>query len=251
MLALSSVALAEPPAQAESEPLRVALDPWPPYVDKSRPSLGVATDLVITALDRAGYATNVSFDKWARILEGTEIGVYDVIVAAWRTEEREKLFEFSEPYLFNEIKFIKRKGKPYTYEKLSDFKGLLIGTVDSYAYSPEFDETKLLIKVPSNHVIQNLLLLRQGRIDLTLDDQWAIRHEIAAYMPSAASEFEFLPQPLARRGLHLLVSRAHPKHKEIVAAFNKAVKEMKADGSFDKIVQKHVKDLAHLQDSPL
>jgi len=41
------------------------------------------------------------------------------------------------------------------------------------------------------------------------------------------------------RGIHIGVSRENPDHEKIVAAFNKAIKEMKKDGSYDAIVAKH------------
>lgn len=232
------------PVHAEDKPLRIALDHWPPYIDRSHPEYGMAAELVITALHRAGYKSSITLENWTGALEGTRLGVYDIIIAGWHTSKREELFKFSKPYLYNEIKFIKRKGKPFTYDTFEDLRGLLIGVVENYAYSPEFDNSNLLIKIPSNHLIQNLSLLQQGKIDLTLDDKWVILHQIEKYLPSSAQKFEFLDKPLAVRGLHLLVSRQNPAHKEIISEFDKAIAQMKSDGSFDEIVRKYQQELA-------
>ncbi len=225
--------------QAADKTLRLALEDWPPYIDRTLPNYGIAAELVTTALSRAGYATIASFENWALTLEGAGIGVYDVITAAWHSKQREERFEFSEPYLTNEIKFIKRKDKSLTYENLSDLRGLTIGVVDHYAYSPEFDESNLLIKVPSNHLIQNLSLLQQGKIDLTLDDTLVIRHQLKTYLPSTADQFEFLPKPLASRKLYMMVSRTNPDYKQIVTDFNEEIRKMKEDGTFYKIIKKY------------
>ena len=227
------------PVQAADTKLRVALEHWPPYIDKEQAGYGLATELVTTALSRAGYNTETTFEDWTSALEGTRIGVYDVIVAAWYSTAREELFDFSKPYLYNEIKFIKLKNKSFIYNDLSDLEGLLIGTVENYAYSPEFDNSYKLIRIPANTLIHNLTLLQQGQIDLTLDDEWVVLHQINKYMPTSLGQFEFLDKPLDVRGLHLIVSRNNKSHKQIINDFDRAIIDMKTDGSFDAIAKKY------------
>ena len=125
------------------------------------------------------------------------------------------------------------------FESLADLKGLMVGIVQDYAYDDAFNQSRDIIKIPERNLIQNLLKLTQGRIDLTLDDELVLQYEINRYMPNSISELEFLPKPLAVRGIHIGVSRENPDHAKIVAAFDKAIQEMKKDGSFDSIVAKH------------
>lgn len=236
------------PVHAAEKTLRIALEHWPPYIDRDQPEYGLATELVTTALGRAGYNTNTSFEDWTSALEGTRLGVYDVIIAGWYSSKREELFEFSKPYLFNEIKFIKLRGKPFTYDSFDDFQGVLIGTVENYAYSPEFDTSNILIRLPGKTLVQNLSLLQQGKIDLTLDDKWVIRHQVKKFMPASAGKFEFLEKPLDVRGLHLLVSRNNPAHKQIIKDFDLEIINMKSDGSFDEIAKKYYDELKSAED---
>lgn len=226
--------------------LQLGLEHWPPYQDRYQQNHGVAAEIVVTALQRAGYRTSGRFDNWSNTLQGTGIGVLDVIVAGWYSDRRNEQFAYSEPYLYNRITFIKRKGKNHHYNSLNDLRGVLIGTVSQYAYGKEFDESNLLIKLPANHVIQNLSLLQQGKIDLTLDDELVLRHQLQTYMPGTSDQFEFLPKALTTRGLHMLVSRKRADHDEIVTAFNEAIAEMKQDGSFDRIVKKYEQDYRFL-----
>lgn len=248
MLAAVLLLLGATPAVGEPIPLTVAGSTWSPYTDESRPGKGVAAEIVTVTLERAGYAPKIVIEAWPRTLEGAKIGVYDAIIAAFRTLEREERFAFSQPYLRNEVKFIKRKNRRIEYETLADLKGLLIGVVRGYAYEDEFDSSRQLVKVQNNHVIQNLLKLRQGQLDLTLDDRWVLLHEIGQYMPSAAAELEFLPKPLAVRPLHFVVSRKRPDHDKIIADFNRAYAAMQADGTLKEILDKHLQDLARLQE---
>lgn len=231
-----------------ADKLVIGSEIWPPYIDKAHPKLGIATEIVTTAMDRSGYKfDDITFGNWSDILNGGKIGVYDVIVAGWHSEEREKYFEFSEPYLFNEIKFLKVKDKPYKIEKISDLKGLLVGIIPDYAYSEKFDKSDIPIKIANRHIIQNLLLLQQGKIDLTLDDELVIRHQLSRYLPNALDQFEFIDKPLAKKGLHILISLKNKNHREITENFNNVIKEMKDDGTIKKIFSTYKEELEKLR----
>ena len=238
-------------AFAESKPLKIAGSVWPPYIIDQGAEKGAATALVSEILKRAGYQTEVSIETWPRTLEGTSAGIYDVIISAWYTKERETHFQFTEPYFVNTIQFVKRKDAQIDFKDYQDLKGLVIGVVNGYAYGEEFDNAKGILKLPSNHLIQNLLKLQQGRIDLTLGDKWVVRHELTEYFPTAIKDFAFLGKPVATRTLHAAVSRAHPQHDKIVKDFNKALKSMKADGSYEKILDTYRKRLVELTETPL
>jgi polar amino acid transport system substrate-binding protein len=240
-----------PLANAEGKPLKIAGSVWPPYIVDQGVEKGAATALVSEILKRAGYQTEVSIESWPRTLEGTSAGIYDVIISAWYTKERESHFQFTDPYFVNTIQFVKRKDAPINFRDYQDLKGLVIGVVNGYAYGEEFDTAKGILKLPSNHVIQNLLKLQQGRIDLTLGDKWVIRHELTEYFPTAIKDFAFLGKPVATRTLHAAVSRAHPQHAKIVKDFNKALKAMKADGSYEKILDTYRNRLVDLTETPL
>ncbi len=238
-------------AFAETKTLKIAGSVWPPYIIDQGADKGAATALVNEILKRAGYTTEISIETWPRTLEGTSTGIYDVIISTWYTKEREAQFQFTDPYFVNTIQFVKRKGTPINFKSYQDLKGLVIGVVNGYAYGEEFDTAQGILKLPSNHLIQNLLKLQQGRIDLTLGDKWVVRHELTEYFPNAIKEYEFLGKPVASRSLHAAVSRAHPQHAKIVKDFNTTLKAMKADGSYEKILDTYRKRLVNLTETPL
>jgi len=219
-----------------ADELRLATSSWPPYVDEKMPGKGLAIKLVTTALTRAGYSTKLRIESWTRSLEGTDIGVYDVIPTAWYNEKRARSFTFSKPYLMNNIMLLKRKSDPFTFNNLSDLNGRVIGIIPNYAYGPEFDKAGNFYRVRSEHLVENLTKLQQNQINLTLDDERVLLHDLNKYMSNSQDEFEILPKPLSVNGLHIAVSKQHPDHEKIVAAFDKAIEEMKQDGEFEKIL---------------
>ena len=165
---------------AGAETLRLAGDPWPPYVDTSLPSSGVAPAIVRTALERAGYETTYTVAEWSYVLKQTEAGTFDAIAAAWPSKEREGSLVFSEPYLENEIVLVKKRGAKFDFAEVAAGKrlDLTLGLVRGYAYGGALEP---LAKMPTRiypYLTESLLGLVQGDIDVTLDDARALRHHV-------------------------------------------------------------------------
>jgi polar amino acid transport system substrate-binding protein len=222
-----------------ADELKLATSPWSPYVDENMPGKGLAIKIVTTALARAGYSTELKIESWTRTLEGTDIGVYDVIPTAWYSEKRAQSFAFSKPYLTNKIMFLKRKDDAFTFNSLSDLNSRIIGIIPNYAYGHEFDESGNFFRVNSKHLVENLTKLQLGQINLTLDDERVLLHDLNKYMSNSRDEFEILLKPISVNGLHIAVSKKRPDNGKIVAAFDKAIEEMKRDGEFEKILNEY------------
>ncbi len=222
-----------------AQTIRMVSNQWPPYVDDTAPEKGLAVELVTKALQRKGYQSTLHIDSWQRALEGVRIGVFDATCAIWKTAAREQELLFSEPYLDNKISFLKKKSLTVDYSHFSDLAGLVIGTLRDYAYHEEFDQSRILIKIPANHLVQNLNKLNQGDIDLTVGDEHVIYYALQHYLPKQASSFEFLSPPLAHKKLYLAVSKFNKAAQSIIDDFNDAIKEMQQDGSYEQIMNKY------------
>lgn len=220
--------------------LRVVADSWPPYTDDALPNKGLATDIVMTALTRAGYAPRLRItSNWSRTLEGAMLGNFHVIAAAWYSDARAQHFSFSKPYMHNRIRLVKRAGDEFVFSGLPDLKGKTIGVVRNYAYGAEFDRANYLIKIPHNHPVQVLLNVLSGQVRLGIGDELVLRHQMNEFMSNEARNLEFVRPPLSVNGLHIAVSKQHPQHQKIAADFDKAVEAMKADGTYAKILESH------------
>ena len=224
---------------AAAEKLRLVADSWPPFSDATLVNGGLATDIVSTALARAGYASDFEQVPWARALLGVGEGRYDVLVNAWYTEERTKLGQFSGEYLLNRVRFLKRKDAPIEYNNLQQLHTYPIAVVRGYAYSPAFDEDVSLQKVPVHSFAMAVRMLAADRVKLTLEDEYVARYYLAREPAKVRNAVEFLPKPLSENSLHILVSLKHPHHEQIVAGFDREIAEMKADGSYERLMHQH------------
>ncbi|HEX8595629.1 MAG TPA: transporter substrate-binding domain-containing protein [Pseudomonas sp.] len=227
-------------AQASAgERLRLVADAWPPFTDSALLNGGLATDLVRTALKRAGYETDYQQVPWARALNGVGEGRYDVLINAWYNEERTKLGLFSAEYLLNRVRFVKRCRSSVEYRELYQLYGRPIAVVRGYTYSQEFDSDQMLEKVPVNNFSMAVRMVAAGRVDMALEDEFVARFYLSREPRAVREAIEFLPKPLTENSLHILVSLKNLDHEKIVADFNREIAAMKADGSYDELFKQH------------
>ncbi|AVO61729.1 substrate-binding periplasmic protein [Pseudomonas sp. 22526] len=224
---------------AYAEKLRLVADAWPPFTDATLVNGGLATDIVSTALARAGYASEFEQVPWARALFGVGEGRYDVLVNAWFNEARTQLGQFSSEYLVNRVRFIRRKDAPIEYTSLKQLHQYPIAVVRGYAYSPDFDSDPELQKVLVHNFAMAVRMLAADRVKLTLEDEYVARYYLARESPRVRNAVEFLPNSLSENGLHILVSLKNPEHAQIVAKFDREIEAMKADGSYDRLLRQH------------
>jgi polar amino acid transport system substrate-binding protein len=224
---------------AAAQTLRLVADAWPPFTDATLVNGGVATDIVSTALARAGYASDFEQVPWARALLGVSDGRYDVLVNTWYTEDRTKLGQFSAEYLLNRVRFIKRKDTPIEFNNLQQLHTYPIAVVRGYAYSAAFDEDQSLQKIPVHSFAMAVRMVAADRVKLTLEDEYVARYYLARESAKVRNAVEFLPKPLSENSLRILVSLKNPQHEQIVAGFDREIAAMKADGSYERLMKQH------------
>lgn len=224
---------------AAADRLRLVADAWAPFTDASLLNNGLATDLVSTALTRAGYASEYHQVPWARAMHGLGEGHYDVLINAWYSDDRTRLGEFSAEYLVNRVRFVKRSRSSVEFRDLSQLYSRPIAVVRGYSYSPEFDNDPLLEKVPVSSFIMAARMVAAGRVDLAVEDEFVARYYLAREPKNIRENLAFLPKSLTENSLHILVSLKNPRHQQIVADFDREIAAMKADGTYDATFKRH------------
>ncbi|MBN2651471.1 MAG: transporter substrate-binding domain-containing protein [Spirochaetales bacterium] len=224
---------------ASSKVITAAADPWPPFIIDDNDSQGLAMEIIRAAYKTQGYEVVMNIVPWARAEIGVRNGTYDLLPPTWYTEERSKVFDFSDAYAYNQVKFIKRKGDLFVYTDISDLTGKVIGVVRGYGYDDAFSTATNFKKYESADFITNIKMLVANRLDLTIEDEIVARSVIQQEDPALLDQIEFVDRPLSKKPLYLAVGLQNPRCKELISAFNKGLKVIKADGTYSKIVAKY------------
>ena len=222
-----------------ADTITAAGDPWPPFLDPDHPQQGVAIAIAREAFKSQGHDLEFTFVPWARAIDGVKTGDYDALIGTWWTEERTAFLKYSEPYLTNQIKFIKRKGDPFEFDGLDSLAGKTVGTVRGYGYGDDFGNADTFTRSPSPRLITNIRKLIHERLDLTLEDELVARSLIGKEDPALMDQIEFTDTALSSQDLHVTSGLANPRHAMVIEAFNKGLETIQENGTFDRILEEN------------
>ena len=225
-------------AQNNDQPLIFATDHYPPYHSKDIEGGGYIHQAVVEAFKRSGRNIQVQSLPFARALVYTREGEITGLFTVWHRKEREKFALYSDPLPANDVVFFKRKERSITYTDVQSLQPYTIGTVIAYAYPPAFARADYLHKEAAKDNSVNMQRLISGRVDLAVMDMKQGIDIIRTQFNNHCDEIDWIEPPLERNHLYLAVSRKAPEFRQIVADFNRGMAEIKADGTFQNIMDR-------------
>lgn len=223
--------------RAQDETIQLATMNWLPVYGESLPNGGVFTELTTEAFHRAGYYCDVKFVPWKRALTQAKKGAFGGLMGAVLNEERKSDFVATDPIMLYEEFLFSRADSQIQYRDYSDLKAYNIGSIAGVAINSSLVAAGLKVE-EIVRTEQNLDKLIRGRIDLLVADSLSIANIIKA-RPEFAGALRQLTKPLQTSPLPNLISKKRTDYKIIVEKFNKSLKAMRDDGTFDKIAAKH------------
>ena len=75
-------------------------------------------------------------------------------------------------------------------------------------------------------------------MDLVIGDQRTMNLQLHEYLKDRVNQFQVVHLNLPPRQRHVAAGRDVAGHKDMIAAFNKALAEVRKDGSYSAIVKK-------------
>lgn len=220
---------------SQNSDLKLASDIWPPFTDVESEK-AFALDLVKEALARIDIKVDYEIVEFDDVIKRIDDGIYDGSAALWMSEERSEKYIFSEPYLQNQLILIGRKGSDVSAKSFDDINGKRIAVVEDYDYGAEIDPDKVQL-VTGESDQQNLERLLSGEIDYMLVDDLLIQY-LLKYQVNDVHEFlEIADYPILIKPLHFAIRKNYENGAEIISAFNAEVKEMIAEGTYNRILE--------------
>ena len=220
----------------ESKVLQLTTLEYVPYAGESLDNQGIIPSIVAEAFKRVDYNIDVTFLPWTEALEKSKVGEYDGILNAWYTPEREEWAVYSDSLPANELVFATLRNRDISFENyLTDLQEYKIGTVKSYAYPQEFIDSDLE-KVESTYDDENLERLFSGEVDLILVDKAQTIFYTNTEFSEYKDDIKFLEPSLEILPLYLIVPLAIENHSQIISDFNRGLRQIKADGTYNQIL---------------
>jgi polar amino acid transport system substrate-binding protein len=225
---------------AHAETIRIAaMERWPPYSSPELPNNGFSTQIVQTAFERAGYATEVVVVPWSRGFNGVMNGAFDALPNTWyRTSRLDRIY-YTNPHGKTKTVFASRKSDAFYFQDISDINDKTIALIQDYNYPDYISENQAITEVRTTSLRASLRMLAAGRVDLALGDQVAMKFQLRNNLTDFKSDIRIGQQSVKTEPIYVAISKKTANHREIAKAFNRQLEAMKASGAYDRIMAEH------------
>ena len=209
---------------------------WAPYTyhDESNALVGYDVEIGQAIAEYLGVEARFNEAPWDSILAGVEAGRYDVLInCVGVTEERQKKYDYSDPYAYNKPVIIVR-GDNDEIHSFEDLKGKTTANTASSTYAA-LAESYGATNQPVDDLNQTLQLLIDNRIDATVNSADTFNE----YMTNNPD----VPLKIAARADSansvVIVMPKGEKAATLEEAINKAIDELKQDGTLAALSVKY------------
>lgn len=202
------------------------------YKDASGNLTGFDVDIAKAVAAKLGLKAEFVLTEWSGILAGLQANKYDVIVnQVGITAERQKTIGFSKPYAYSSPQIIVKKTGSFAPKTLADLKGKRVGVGLGSNFEKSLRDAGGINVVTYPGAPEYLADLAAGRLDAAYNDRLLVGYLIKS-------------QNLPVRGAGVIgdpeaVGIAMKKtNTSLKAAVDKALLQLKADGTYAKISRK-------------
>jgi cystine transport system substrate-binding protein len=191
---------------------------------------GYDVEVITAVAENLGVEPEFSETTWDSIFAGLEAGRYDVIANQVSiTEERTAKYDFSEPYTVSTgVAVVPADSTDIT--SIADVAGLTTAQSATSNWTQVATEAGATVESVEGFT-QAIALLKQGRIDLTFNDNLAVLD----YLKSSGDtevKIAFETDDVVEQGFPVL------KGSDLAPAIDEALEELRADGTLAEISEK-------------
>ncbi|MBN6188038.1 ABC transporter substrate-binding protein [Aneurinibacillus sp. BA2021] len=202
------------------------------YVDKNNTLVGFDVDIANEVAKRLGLQPVPIQTTWGSILQGLKAGKYDAIIGGMSiTEERAKQVDFSQPYFLSQAVIFVNEKNSSGINKKEDVQGKVVGVVTASTYkdfAQELVGPNGKVREYETDIFALQELKNEGRVDAVITDLGVGQHAIQ----ESSIPVKAVGQPVYVDKCGIPVQKGN---KELLEAVNKALEEMKKDGTYLEI----------------
>jgi polar amino acid transport system substrate-binding protein len=237
LLTLIVVALPSTAATAQ-ETLRIGTEgAYPPfnYLDSDKKLAGFDVDIAKALCAKMGVECTFTAVPWENIIDNLVAGDYDVIIASMaKTEERQKIIDFTGHYYRSRSAFVARAGYDVIFTD-EGLKGMRLGACNNCVQAQYLRDhfssgPSLVLTDDTNQLFE---LLATGELDIVLSDSLNCLDFLKS---ERGADFDFVGEPLPSDDVSSSAHMAVRKGElELVRQLEEALEQLRMDGTYDRI----------------
>lgn len=239
-------ALDQIPPPEEDDPYVIKLvtgNNYAPYSDEKLPNNGMITEIVERVFKKMGFQIKTEFWAWKHGFDAAEELEFDASFPWLKNPKRMEKFRYSKSLYNILIRCFVKEGASITYNRNEDFQGKTFCRPKGwYMHDIQdlLDRRIITVKRPED-INTCFKMLKNGDVDVVPANEFVAWASINKTFDTYEG-FRVLDKVLSTDTLHLIISKRHPDGKKLMEQFEEAVKKLKEEGRFQKIVTNHIKN---------
>lgn len=237
LLGVVALAVLLPGLSRADNAVRIALDAYNPpnmYLKDGEPA-GLYPILIKSLFLRMDREVCIQAVPWKRAMEMGRLGLAG-IGAIYKTEERQKIFEYSEPVYNELLQIFVRRGEQFPFESVKDLEGKRIGCLLGWSYGEQFDKARkegLFFVEAVNRDALNFKKLSEGRLNCVVASKESGAYEIAR---NGLVNIIPLEEALLINPTYIAFAKSS-QQAGIITDLNTALEAMRQDGEYSQLVK--------------
>lgn len=213
---------------------------WPPIMYRQDTVIvGAGPALVQKIFNDIGLKVQFPYTgSWDKVQAKAKSGAVDVLVAAYKTAEREGYMVYSEPYTTDPVALFVAKGKAFPFDNWDVLKSKKGVAMIGDSYGQEFDGFSAanlhLTRASSSQ--EAFDMVGSGKADYFIYSLYAGENQLK--QNGQQSKFESFPKFVDEESFYITISKKSPFVKYL-ADVNKGIEKYKADGTINKLIDQY------------
>lgn len=248
-----AVLLAFPvPASAEVEGVqgktyRIATDTtFAPFEYSDNGQLvGIDMDLIRAIAEEEGFSVDIQSLGFNAALQGVQSGNYDMAIAgASITDERKQMYDFSDPYFDSGVLMAVPESSDISgYEDLAGKTVAVKTGTEGETFAKSIASQYGFDTISVDQTSTMVQMLQSGQADAMFDD-----YPVVAYGIAQGNGMKAVTEKEAGNSYGALVAKG--RNPELLQAFNEGLAKLKANGTYDQIMERYLGDNAVKAEQP-
>jgi cystine transport system substrate-binding protein len=209
---------------------------WQPfsYHDKDDKLVGYDVEVAQNIAKKLGVEADIQEGPWDGLFAGMDSGRYDIVVNGVDvTEERQKKYDFSDPYAYDHTVLIVKKGNK-DIKTFDDLKGKTTANSIGSTYQEIGEQYGATVKGVDT-LVETLQMVKNGQVDATINASTSF----GDYMKSNPDDPLEVAATTPEATKYAIPLEKGKQNDSLRKAINKAIKEMRDDGTLKELSVKY------------
>jgi len=222
-----------------NEVVTLSTGEWAPYTSEKDPKGRIAQIIVTEAFHLENIDVQYNYYNWKKVLKVASELQVEATMPWYETPKRKEKFLYSKQAIIrSRIVFFHLKSLDFKWNNFEDLKSYTIGATVGYKSTKLF-ESKNLNTFLTQTEQENYTQMANTRVDITASSVLVGYDIINKTFPKERvslfthNEKNIFPET----GAHLLISKKHPRGKELMKKFDDGLKKLIKSGRYGQIIK--------------